>query len=190
MPSRKFNSKGNKRQFCSRACQITGMRKFWNSPVERKKRSERAIGEKNGRWNGGLLKCIDCGKTLSLRKGLTRCLKCNGKITSKIRVGKKAFNWQGGKSIEPYSINWTSQLKDRIRVRDNFKCQICGVPELECNRKLDVHHIDYDKKNCKESNLIALCRSCHTKTSGKNREYWIDRFQKEGHCSVEIKEIG
>jgi len=23
-------------------------------------------------------------------------------------------------------------------------------------RQLDIHHIDYDKQNCKESNLIAL----------------------------------
>ncbi|MFA5351632.1 MAG: NUMOD3 domain-containing DNA-binding protein [Candidatus Omnitrophota bacterium] len=93
------------------------------------------------------------------------------------RKGEKARNWQGGKSSEPYTPLFSQQLKDKIRVRDNFICQLCGVPELECNRKLQIHHIDYDKKNSDDSNLIALCIRCHMKTNGK-RNYWKDYFTK------------
>jgi hypothetical protein len=61
--------------------------------------------------------------------------------------GPRHWNWQGGKSKEPYAVTWTSQLRDKIRVRDNFHCQICRVPEMECKKGLQIHHIDYDKKN-------------------------------------------
>ena len=53
----------------------------------------------------------------------------------------------------------------------NRLCKICKKNEKENKEKLTVHHIDYNKKNSKKSNLVALCRSCHTKT-GFNREYW------------------
>jgi len=84
-------------------------------------------------------------------------------------IGENHFNWQGGKSFKPYSIDWTETLRRSIRERDNYICQICnqyGYP---------VHHIDYDKKNCDPDNLITLCRSCHTKTN-YNRNYWIKYF--------------
>ncbi len=84
-------------------------------------------------------------------------------------------NWKGGISFEPYSPAFDQQLKDKVRVRDNFKCQLCGVPELECRTRLYIHHIDYNKKNTELSNLISLCDKCHGKTNYK-REYWKHRF--------------
>jgi hypothetical protein len=82
-------------------------------------------------------------------------------------------NWKGGIAkplLYPKGI-WTLQLKERIRVRDNHTCRFCGVPELECNRRLSIHHIDYNEQNCQENNLISLCTSCHGKTN-KKREEW------------------
>lgn len=81
------------------------------------------------------------------------------------------WNWQDGKSFEPYPLGWTKTFKEQIRYRDGYKCQICGKPEVECCRKLDVHHIDYNKENLGLDNLISLCCSCHMKTNG-NRKYW------------------
>lgn len=100
---------------------------------------------------------------------------------SRVRIGKWAgdrhYNWQGGKSFEPYPVTWTNTLKEAIRQRDNYKCQICGCPQEECTSKLPVHHIDYDKENLDPKNLITLCRSCHSKTN-YNRPYWIDYFKR------------
>jgi len=81
-------------------------------------------------------------------------------------------NWRGGISKEPYSFSFTKKLKDSIKKRDKYKC-------IECNNKnrLCVHHIDYIKKNCEKTNLITLCRSCHTKTNF-NRKYWRLYFQE------------
>lgn len=43
-----------------------------------------------------------------------------------------------------------------ILKRDNYKCQSCYHSSY-----LQIHHIDGDKKNNSEDNLIVLCRRCH-----------------------------
>lgn len=91
------------------------------------------------------------------------------KSMSEKRKGDKCHLWKGGISFAPYSLDWKGSLKELIRKRDNFTCQICGVNKTK--KKLAIHHIDYNRMNCDTSNLIALCNSCHTKTN-TNREYW------------------
>jgi len=59
--------------------------------------------------------------------------------------------------------------REQIRYRDGYKCKICGVPEIECRRKLNVHHIDCNKENLRIENLISLCVSCHMKLHQKIR---------------------
>lgn len=97
---------------------------------------------------------------------------------AKSRVGDKNGNWKGGKSFEPYTPAFNGQLKEFIRERDGYRCQLCGVPQAEYNKKLSVHHIDYDKTNCLPSNLISLCNSCNGKANS-NRQYWQSYFTAE-----------
>lgn len=87
--------------------------------------------------------------------------------------GKYHPNWRGGKRKYPYS--WKESFKEIIRERDGRKCKLCGTSEKEFVKKLEVHHIDYNKENINLKNLISLCKSCHTKT-GFNREHWIKVF--------------
>ena len=92
------------------------------------------------------------------------------------RLARWSMNSSGGTS---------RLLKDRIRVRDNFICQLCGVPELECKQRLDIHHIDYNKKNNKKDNLITLCLWCNIRAN-YNRDYWKDFYRiKQDHLSEE-----
>lgn len=88
---------------------------------------------------------------------------------------EKNPNWNGGTSFKQYPIGWNNTFKEQIRYRDEYKCQICGVHENECNCKLNVHHIDYNKDNLDLHNLISLCHSCHSKTN-YNRDKWIKFF--------------
>lgn len=88
--------------------------------------------------------------------------------------GEKNKNWRGGPT--KYSNEFTAMLREDIRDRDIHACQLCYKKESELDRKLDVHHIDYNKKNCDPENLISLCGSCHVKTNN-NREYWTPFFQ-------------
>ncbi len=85
-------------------------------------------------------------------------------------MGEKNHQWQGGKSFEPYSVDWIDDLKRAIRKRDKYICQICGGEPA-----IYVHHIDYNKKNCNPDNLITLCQRCHLKTN-HNRNYWQNYF--------------
>lgn len=88
---------------------------------------------------------------------------------------EKHPNWRGGKSYEAYSLKWTKELKEVIRQRDNYTCILCGDKQKDI--KFDVHHIDYDKKNCNPNNLITLCKPCHMKTNF-NRDEYLQLFNK------------
>jgi predicted DNA-binding protein YlxM (UPF0122 family) len=94
---------------------------------------------------------------------------------SKMRKGKKHWNFKNWSSRKPYSTKWSDELKLKIRQRDGNKCRICGKKQIK--PKLDVHHIDYNKQNCKEENLISLCHRCHTITSNSKRFFWIKFFK-------------
>jgi len=83
--------------------------------------------------------------------------------------------WKGGLSFELYTTEWTNKLRSIIRKRDDYNCQTCGKHQEGV--LLDVHHIDYNKKNCSPENLISLCKACHSKTNQK-RNKWKLHFQK------------
>lgn len=93
------------------------------------------------------------------------------------RTGALNPNWHGGQ-LGGYSWNFLSVIAEQVRERDNHICQLCGVPELECLRALDVHHKDYDRKNDSWDNLISLCPQCHGHTQA-NRDYWEFYFRKK-----------
>jgi len=95
--------------------------------------------------------------------------------------GENSSHWQGGISFEPYCPKFNKQLKEAIRERDNGTCQLCGIKEN--GKRLSVHHIHYDKENCKPD-LISLCNACNSKVN-YNRDYWesyfIAKLKDKGH---------
>jgi len=156
-------------------------------------------GKDNPNW--GIYRSIETRKRLSISKlGKNNPMK-NPEVSKKVaeanigkhptektrekmsearkkRIGEKSPAWRGGISFEPYGSEFNRELKSRIRARDNNQCQIpeCGIYENgKCHA---VHHIDYDKKNNEDWNLITLCHSCHNKTNG-NREHWQKYFKGE-----------
>jgi len=116
-------------------------------------------------WN----KNIPCSE--DTKKKISEALK--GKL-----LGSKNPNWLGGP--KDYGKEFNFVLKEIIRSRDNYKCRVCEKTQKENKRRLSCHHIDYNKKNCKENNLISLCDSCHM-TTNFNREYW-EKYLKEILC--------
>src|SRR3990167_2942070 len=136
-------------------------------------------------WNKGLKGYTNAG---SFEKGVSPSPKTqfkkgqpswnNGKPAPwMIRVGEKSNLWKGGVSFESYPVDWTKTLRRSIRERDYYTCQVCKEPQGDT--ALDVHHIDYDKKNCNPENLISLCNSCHSKTNF-NRDLWKEYFLSGG----------
>ncbi len=143
-----------------------------------KRHSESLKGKGTGRasWNRGK-KMSD--KT---KKKLSKILK--GKLSGIKnpmfgKCGELAPNWKGGKSFEPYSPLFNRNLKLEIKTRDKFCCVECG----SSNRRLHVHHIDYNKMNNVSNNLITLCVPCHAKTNF-GREDWIKYFNNKNGVSI------
>lgn len=102
-----------------------------------------------------------------------------GKETSMYgRTGEKCPAYQGGISFLPYCEKFDNDLKERVRDFFDRKCYICGKNEADNGRKLDVHHVNYNKMVCcndVKPLFVPLCISCHAKTSG-DREYWEEFF--------------
>ena len=97
---------------------------------------------------------------------------------AKISAANRGANhpqWRGGRSREPYTPEFDVELKEAVRAQCDYRCQICGKPQVDCNLALAVHHIDYDKTNSELENLVALCQSCHMRTN-HNRETWTAVF--------------
>ena len=42
-----------------------------------------------------------------------------------LNIGDKNSNWRGGKSFEPYSVDWKRKLINKIKERDNYTCYLC-----------------------------------------------------------------
>ena len=143
--------------------------------------------QKNGKpWNKGL-KCKNTHPQCGFKKGSNPhnkgsrgLFKHTEETKLKIKIhfkgkkrpemsGEKHYNWQGGKSFEEYSVDWAETLRRSIRERDNWTCRKCGK-----KRSVDIHHIDTNKHNNKENNLVCLCRSCHLKTHRQiNKKYEV-----------------
>jgi len=79
--------------------------------------------------------------------------------------GEDHWWWKDGTSGSGYPDDFWFARKV-ARERDDFTCQLCGITEEECGRELDVHHRDSDKTNNELSNLLSLCRSCHSRAEG------------------------
>lgn len=94
--------------------------------------------------------------------------------TTEFKCGENNPNWRGGISKEPYSYDF-HRISKLIRKRDNYICQEC-LKKITMKGFLCVHHIDYNKHNNAPTNLISLCRNCHSITQ-VNKEFWIKRFR-------------
>jgi len=125
--------------------------------------------------NGHKLDC-NCG-VCNMMKGISHWNEESKRKFSKARSGKNHPQWLDGASMRGYGFGFNDELKEKIKERDGFVCQECGIPENELKYVLCVHHIDYDKNNHNESNLISLCRSCHSQTNFK-RDDWTKYYRR------------
>lgn len=103
------------------------------------------------------------------------CAKCVEDKRSKRReefenYKYKEIEWQKEQKLlatMPYSEYLQTEHWKDIRIRAlrkaGFRCQLCNN-----EGKLDVHHRTYERRGCEWStDVIALCRKCHSKFHGK-----------------------
>jgi len=163
------------KNYYTKRCQSCAKKELYKNPENNPnfgKRGKNASGYKDGStiriYYCKEKRCNNIITYQTWKYGKGYCALCANK-------GKRCYNWNNGSSFDPYPLGWTKTFKEQIRYRDNYKCQLCGCSELENGRRLDVHHIDYDKDNLLPENLVSLCRHCHPKTN-HNRNYWFAYF--------------
>lgn len=175
----------------TKRCRSCEAKRKWKLGILKSRTGKKHHLFKNGLWSKiNKHYCTDCKKEIV--RGHLRCTVCSklGKhnpnydnhVLSEKYKGKNNPSWKGGISKFPYAFEFNSELKESIRKRDNFTCQLCGMTEaehkLKYNKKLSIHHIDYNKQNCKENNLASLCCRCNSRVN-KNRNHWKNYFQKQ-----------
>lgn len=82
--------------------------------------------------------------------------------------GETHYAWKGGTKKLSYSKKF-KEIREFIRERDGYMCQICGTDTPKGSRRGEVHHMDGNKLNDDYGNLINLCKKCHSQVhSSKN----------------------
>ena len=84
----------------------------------------------------------------------------------------------GGKSFEPYTVDFNKKFKQFIKERDGG-CLLCNIAIEDLHllkRQAIIHHIDYNKLNTFPQNCCILCNSCNSRVNF-NRESWKLFFQ-------------
>jgi len=121
-------------------------------------------------WNKGLLQSGMSGKHHS-EETKAKMSKWQKGIPKLYMRGENHHVWKGGltqrnlREIE--YIIWRSDVFGR----DDYTCQICNKRGM----KLEAHHIkrwqDSPELRYSPPNGITLCRHCHNKTKGHEREF-------------------
>ena len=104
---------------------------------------------------------IAVGKKLNLlcqpgnkeKKGAVRIASVGKEERIEITPTPRVYNDQ------PPEVKTDSNIKEKVKERDNFKCQSCGKKV----KSLEIHHKDGRFQNNNLDNLITLCRSCHNR---------------------------
>lgn len=105
--------------------------------------------------------------------------------------------WKGGTSFEPYCPKFNREFKERVRAFFNYTCQNCDHIWRANEKRLCVHHINYDKMVCCNDIkplFVPLCTSCHSKTQS-NRDRWEEIFTNKitmeynGKCYLTKEEM-
>lgn len=150
------------------------MKKVWQNPAHRLKAQFNHTKEAKEKI-----------KITSIRMWKSRNESNKQEISKKISLGL------GGTGI-PYEFSeypkeFNQKLKLKIRQRDYFICQKCHITEDDHIEKLSkvlhIHHIDYNKWNCKENNLIALCEDCNLEANFK-RKYWQKFYMEKMYAKI------
>lgn len=123
--------------------------------------------------------CVTCGAPYSVPSAHAHRYYCCSRSCSYVRrsalsKGDRNPNWTGGLSRLPYPWNF-NETSRRIIARDGARCRNPGC--LGKDKRLTTHHINYDKQECGDNNLICLCSSCNSRANF-GREKWQQFYQE------------
>jgi hypothetical protein len=157
--------KSDNSKFCSGSCRSTYVNLH----------RDKSINEK--------IRKSSLGRICSPETRLKLSLALKGKYTGKMN-GRYIDGRSNNYSIEFYKI------REDIKKRDDYICQNCGMTEEEhiivLSYGLTIHHIDYDRDNNIETNLITTCSWCNLRAN-KNRQYWLEYYKNKVNLKPKIE---
>jgi hypothetical protein len=128
--------------------------------------------------------CLFCGKEFEIK--ITRLKFGKGKFCCPEHFylwnrGANHSGWAGGvKGHKPYTHEFSEEFKEKVKDRDNYTCQKCGITEAEHKEKygygLSIHHINYNKKETTFENTLTACNRCNT-SMNSHRKFWQEYWQ-------------
>ena len=108
--------------------------------------------------------CLNCGKKLTNRQTNFCSNKCQGEFNYK----KYIERWKnGGEDGMKGMYGISNHIRRYMLEKTEFRCERCHWGEMNPYTNtipLEIHHIDGDYANNKESNLQVLCPNCHSLT--------------------------
>lgn len=156
--------RSEKSRFCSIECKAG-----WQS--------ENLSGKMSPSWRGGdvIKKCKQCGKECA--SGFCS-RECYAKWRSDNLCGEKNPNWNEGSSFGEYCEKFNEKFKQKIRDVYGGVCFVCGKDVIKNRRKMDVHHVSYNR-DCMCDGVVCefvpLCQRCHGTTT-RHRLFWERLF--------------
>jgi len=123
--------------------------------------------------------CPDCLKERKVNycQFLNIKNKSNSGMCYKCSIKHRSY-FNNYSSYKPYTHKFNDSLKLKIKKKYGFRCQECFRHQSELKYPLTIHHIDFNKQNDKQINLIPLCHSCHSQTIFKKGD-WIKYYQSK-----------
>ncbi len=116
------------------------------------------------------------------------------------RTGESHPTWKGGSSFKPYCPKFNREFRERVRAFFGYRCMFpgCGHVWQPGERRLAVHHVNYDRMMCcndVKPLFVPVCPGgCHAKTN-RNRDYYEKIFTEMimtefgGNCYIPKKHI-
>jgi hypothetical protein len=129
--------------------------------------------------NHGKGLCINCYRRLAWKQKLKKCKNC-GRIRP-----HKAYGLCGGCHSRLYHYDKVKASQAKIRYglaldvyrKITKECVICGF-----NKVVELHHLDGDRSNPNNKNLVGLCPNCHRLIHSYNYyEEVKNRLAKKGY---------
>ena len=126
-----------------------------------KKQSPKQISKRLFWVKGYHWKSSTIAKRSKSLKGKTRSGLAYINILNGIAKSHGYSSYQEMPHDKDYNNGFRKIIRPKILNRDNHTCQKCGL-----TKRLQIHHIDGNKRNDNSENLITLCIFCHQRLKG------------------------